>query len=297
VLIERGEHWDGIPPGSREPYAIPLPRAEELGRDEVYVPAGWCWTGDPGAPDGLPRRRLWVDGLLLGRFPVTNEEYLAFVNDLVAAGREEEALLACPSANRGSAESAGQQLSYDRDPGGRFRLRTGDRYVSKPRGPAVLMSWYGAVAHARWRAERTGLPYRLPNEIEREKAARGVDGRLYPWGDHFDATWACVVNSRPGDLSCADVDEHPLDESPYGVRGTAGNSRDLCLNLWTLAGPTVAGGRLLLDPLPTDDHAFRALRGGAWASVANHGQAAARFASRPADRWSTAGLRVARSYP
>src|SRR5262249_30986351 len=94
VLIEPGEHWDRGRRGSREPHPVPLPRADELGADEVYVPAGWCWTGDPDALDGLPRRRVWIDGFVVGRFPVTNEDYLAFLNHLVAEGREEEALSA-----------------------------------------------------------------------------------------------------------------------------------------------------------------------------------------------------------
>ncbi|APR78462.1 serine/threonine protein kinase [Minicystis rosea] len=296
VLIERGEHWDGCPPGSAEPHPIPLPRVEELGDDEVYVPAGWCWTGDPEAPDGLPRRRVWIDGFVIGRFPVTHREYLAFLDDLVARGREEEALAACPRATRGSKEGTFEQLSYARGPDGRFQLMKDARDVWVPRGPAVLMSWYGALAYARWLADRTGLPWRLPNELEWEKAARGTDGRRYPWGDHFDPTWACVANSHPGDLSCVDVEAYPIDESPYGLRGAAGNSRDFCLNDWTPAGPAVPGGRLLLEP-PTPDAEYRSVRGGAWSGAGSHCLAAARFASRPAERWSTTGLRLARRHP
>ena len=88
VLIERGGHWDGVPPGGREPFAIPIPTKEELGEDSVYVPAGWFWSGgDSRAVESLPRRKIRVDGLLVARHPVTNAEYIAFLNDLVAKGR------------------------------------------------------------------------------------------------------------------------------------------------------------------------------------------------------------------
>ena len=167
--------------------------------------------------------------------------------------------------------------------------------VSKPRGPAVLMTWHGAVAYARWLAARTGLPYRLPDELEREKAAAGVDARSYPWGDHFDPTWARVATSQY-DVAQVVVDAYPLDESPYGLRGGAGNSRDFCLGLWTLAGPPIEGSRLVLEPAPPEGDAYRSVRGGAWTAVPTYCRAAARFASRPGQRWSTAGLRVARSF-
>jgi serine/threonine-protein kinase len=299
VLIERGAHWDGAPPGSAEPSPILLPRAEELAADEVYVPAGWCWTGgDADAPDSLPRRRVWIEGFVIGRFPVTNEEYLAFLNDLVAAGREEEALAACPRANRGTMSGADDQLAFDRPLDGKFRLKPQDPgEVWTPRGPAVLMSWHGAVAYTQWLAARTGRPYRLAHELEREKAVRGADGRLYPWGDNFDPTWARTLGSQAGEPSRVDVDDYPLDESPYGLRGGAGNSRDLCVNTWTLEGLTIRSGRLVIEPAPRESDEHRSVRGGAWSSVENHCRAAGRFAGRPAQRWSTTGLRAARSYP
>ena len=61
-----------------------------------------------------------------------------------------------------------------------------------PRGPAapmVLVTWEQAMAYAAARAAADGLPWRLPAEGEWEKAARGVDGRAFPWGDHFHPAW------------------------------------------------------------------------------------------------------------
>ena len=299
VLIERGERWDGQPPGSRDPRPIPLPRVDALDGSEVYVPAGWTRTGgDPDAPDSLPAARVWIDGFIVDRFPVTNEEYLAFLNDLVARGREGEALLACPRAHRGTTAGGSDELSYARGPDGRFQLKERDvGEIWIPRGPVVLVSWHAAVAYARWRAARTGRPYRLVHELEREKAVRGADGRLFPWGDFFDPTWACMLNSHAGDPTRAPVDDYPLDESPYGMRGGAGNSHDYCLDAWTPEGPATPGGRLVLDAEAPQGDEHRAVRGGAWSSIENHCRAAARFALRP-DQWRNAtGLRLARSYP
>jgi serine/threonine-protein kinase len=298
VLIERGERWDGCPPGSRDPYPIPLPMLGDVDSDEVYVPAGWAWMGgDPDAPDSLPATRIFIDGFIAGRFPVTNEEYLAFLNDLVASGREAEALLACPRPHRGTVEGK-EELSHARGPDGRFRLKEHDvGEVWTPRGPAVLMSWHGAMAYARWRGARAGRPYRLIHELEREKAIRGADGRLYPWGDFFDATWACMMHSHTGDIVRVDVDAYPLDESPYGMRGGAGNSHDYCVNLWSDDGRALHGGRLVIKPAPAEDDEFRAVRGGAFSSVANHCRAAARFGLRPDQRRNATGLRLSRPYP
>lgn len=299
VVIERGERWNGRPPGSEEDLPIPLPRAEELDAGEVYVPAGWAWIGgDADAPDSLARRRVWIDGFVIGRYAVTNEAYLAFLNDLVASGREAEAVAACPRASLGMVAGADAQMAYEQGPDGLFRL--GDRLggeIWTPRGPAVLMSWRNARAYVEWLSRKTGRRYRLPDELEREKATRGVDGRLFPWGNHFDPTWARCLQSSAGDPSRVDVDAYPEDESPYGMRGGAGNSRDFCQNLWKLEGPRIEGGRLALEVAPDESEDYRACRGGAWSAVENNCRAAGRFVAGPERRAATAGLRVARSYP
>ncbi|APR75850.1 serine/threonine protein kinase [Minicystis rosea] len=184
VQIERDERWDGCAPGSADPWPIALPPEGAIDPDEVYVPAGWAMLGgDPDAPDSLPAARVWIDGFIVGRFPITNAQYLAFLDDLVASGREDEALVACPRPNRGTIAGATDHLSYARGPDGRFHLRENDvGEIWLARGPVVLVSWHGAVAYARWRAARTGRPYRLVHELEREKAVRGADGRFFPWG-------------------------------------------------------------------------------------------------------------------
>ena len=301
VVIERGGHWHGCAPGDSDPWPVPLPLAGALSDDEIYVPPAWTWTGgDPDAPDSLPRTRVWIDGLIIGRFAVTNREYIGFLDDLIAQGREDEAVAACPHRNLGTGTAGthgDDSLSYRRDEHGRFVLRDDDpAEVWRPRTPVVLVNWHGAMAYTRWLSSTTGIEYRLPDELEREKASRGVDGRFFPWGNHFDATWACTLASHIGTTGRVDVDDYPMDESPYGMRSGAGNSRDWCINIWTHEGPAIVDGCLVIEPAPADSDEYRAIRGGAWSSVANHSRVTARFANRPGDRRSATGVRVARPF-
>ncbi len=296
VLIERGAHWDGRAPGDPEPRPVLLLPEDELGPDDCYVPGGFCWTGgDPDAGDSLPLRRVWIDGFVARRFPVTNREYVAFLNDLVALGREPEALAACPRSQLGMADEVGERLAFGRD-GERFVLI--DDELGRPLDPTwpvVLVDWYGAQAFAAWLAASSGLGWRLPDELEREKAARGVDGRICPWGDHRDATFACTVESHNAQPVRASVESYPLDESPYGVRGLGGNSRDWCGNPWRRPGPLVQNDRLLPELATLDDPGFRAVRGGAWSSTLSMTRSAGRFGSMPGLRRGSVGLRVVRS--
>jgi serine/threonine-protein kinase len=296
VLIERDGHWDGRAPGEDEPFPIHLPHEDELGPDDVYVPAGWCWTGgDPDTSDSLPRRRVWMDGFVMRRFPVTTGEYLKFLNDLVASGREADAMAACPRTHH-ALSGSGDEPALHRDGSGRFCLPPDREGLSwRLDWPVVLVDWFAAMAYAQWLAERTGAPWRLPNELEREKAARGVDGRLLPWGDHMETTFACVPNSRAEEAARESVYGHPFDESPYGVRGLVGNTRDWCINAWKHEGPRIDGDRLCLDAAAPDDPDFRVIKGGSWASPMSLSRAAARFGGRPGFRRPVVGFRVVRT--
>ncbi|HNH46655.1 MAG TPA: bifunctional serine/threonine-protein kinase/formylglycine-generating enzyme family protein, partial [Myxococcota bacterium] len=229
VHLERCGRWDGIPPGERGTFSIPLLR--DLGADEVYVPAGWyVGGGDPLASDSLPRGRWWVNGVVVRRFPVTNAEYLAFLNALVAAGRAEEALSLAPRSAIAGGE--GRPL-WPRDAAGHFVLEPdAEGNAWAPLEPVCWVTWHAAAAFAAYEAERTGQPWRLLHSLEREKAGRGVDGRLFPWGDHFDPTWACVLPSHAGPPRRVPVTDYPQDVSPYGIRGLAGGSMDWCADAY-----------------------------------------------------------------
>ncbi|MFG6096493.1 SUMF1/EgtB/PvdO family nonheme iron enzyme [Leptothoe sp. ISB3NOV94-8A] len=87
--------------------------------------------------------------------------------------------------------------------------------------PVVLISYGDAVAYAEWRSGQDGVSYRLPTALEWEKAARGTDGRYFPWGREWrdDGTnWA-----KNGPYGTSDVGTYPLSQSPYGIEDMAGN--------------------------------------------------------------------------
>ena len=131
--------------------------------------------------------------------------------------------------------------------------------------PAECVSWADAVAYCRWLSVATARIYRLPDEREWEKAARGVAGRRWPWGNSDDLTTANVKDARVGTTSA--VAKFALGVSPEGVMDLIGNVREWT-NTW--ADGRVLRGGSYLDTLdesrpwkrlrPTEDlrgHGFR----------------------------------------
>lgn len=294
VRIGRDETWDPVRPGDGEPTPVPL--LAELGDDEAYVPAGWAVLGgDPQASEPVPRARRWIDGFVMQRTAVTMGQYLAFLNDLVAQGERARAEELAPRVMRGAADEHADVRAMVLE-GDRFRLLP-DEWGHEPdlRWPVASVDWYAATAYARWLAARTGLPWRLPNELEWEKAGRGVDERAYPWGAQAEPTWACILGSTATPPSRVPVDAYPTDESPYGVRGLAGNVRDWCINVWRGDGPVQRDGIVMIDAADDGDEAPRAIRGGAWATVPVFARLAGRFAARPREHFGVVGFRLVRS--
>jgi len=248
VSIGRQEHWSSGGP-------IHLPASVPEG--SCHVPAGWFWSGTAGQPfeHELPRRRVWVDGFLLERFPATNRAWITFLDALVDAGEHELAAACAPAA-------PGGVPVYGRDAAGHHFLQPDpDGDLWEPDWPVFLVDHAAARAFAAWRARVTGLPWRLPHEFEWEKAARGVDGRTYPWGNGFDPTY-CWMRDTAEVPHPAPVGRCPVDESPYGVRDLAGGAMDWTDCPFRKEGPPLdADGRLLADPGPAPTIA---VRGGAW---------------------------------
>lgn len=147
---------------------------------------------DPEAGDAeLPQRSVELGVYWIARFPVTVAEYACAVRTL---------------ALREPAEWA--------------------RQSARPDHPVVQVSWKNALAYARWLAAATGEPWRLPTEEEWEKAARGTDGRIYPWGDRWEAGRANTDDGGPGDTT--PVGSYPGGVSPYGVWDMAGTVNEWC---------------------------------------------------------------------
>ena len=296
VQVTRDGHWHAVPPGARAPYPVPLPSGAPS-PDACYVPAGWFLCGgDDLAIDALPGRRVWVDGFVARRFATTNREYLGFLDDLVARGLDAEAARHRPRSG-GTTSREDPDLEVERT-GDRHELRARRGLETDPLDwPVVQVDWFGAVAFARWEAARTGQPWRLMHSVEWEKAARGVDGRHYPWGDHPESTWACVAKARPGAATRAPVDSFPTDESVYGIRGLAGGARTWCGSRYELVWPEDVSG-WLAEPLSEPGaETYVGARGGAWGNSIAASRLAARYGAFPSDRFTSLGLRLCRDFP
>ena len=97
--------------------------------------------------------------------------------------------------------------------------------------PIMMISWYAANHYAQWKSQKDNVLWSLPSPEQWEKSARGVDGRLFPWGDFCDPAWCLIRESHEKTSQPAEIQEYPLDISPYGVRGMGGNCRDLTKEL------------------------------------------------------------------
>lgn len=289
ILLRRAEHHRHEGPQPASP-ALRLPAPGDLCPDEVFVPAGFSLVGDIEERGGQPRRRLWVPSFVIARHPVTNAEYLEFLNDLQAQGREAQAEEHRPRLP--AHEGASPFMLVD----GRYTLVAdphGDTWDE--RAPVLCLRLRDALAFAEWRASRDGLPWRLPWEVEWERAARGADGRRFPWGDYPEPTWSRGAGSRPGRNLPGPVGDPPEDLSPFGVHGLAGNARCWTLDAWEEDGSGNSAAISQAEgPAPGRWHITK---GGHWAGNLSLGAAAARYAQPDDQRINLVGMRLCRSWP
>ena len=172
--MRRGEY---VEPGEVRIFGPP-----ELEMEFVYVPEGTYLAG----PDKLPKSS---DAFWIGKYEVTIEQFAKFVQ---AQPRWAKGV---PSTGQAAPEYLANWSDTEPPPG-------------DPRRPITYVSWYAAMAFCRW------AQLRMPREDEWEKAARGTDGRMFPWGDEWD-----------GDLCQEEgpVDGCPDGASPWGVLDMLGN--------------------------------------------------------------------------
>ncbi len=241
------------------------------GPDELLVAAGPALLGGDAQEGPL---EVDVAAFVVARFPVTFGEYLAF---LVAMreGRPDEQLAAL--LPRGRDGAIFWRWSDETDAYVPARISVfGDDEAELRRMPVFGVDAHAAQAYARWRSQVTGLPYRLPTEHEWEKAGRGTDGRLYPWGDRFDASFCKMRQSRPGLPRPEPIGTFGIDESPYGVRDLAGGIAD-----WVIPG--------------AEEQGVMVSRGGSWGDWVGDCLLSARRPYLAVERSSRVGFRLARS--
>jgi formylglycine-generating enzyme required for sulfatase activity len=220
---------------------------EKDGKEMVYTPSGEFLMGsDESADNEGPAHTVHVDAFYVDRYPVTHEEYKRFVDET------DHPVPHC------STEWADAQ-EYNWDP----EERTPP--AGKEKHPVVLVSWEDAQAYAAWAGKR------LPTEAEWERAARGTDGRRWPWGDEFIEGQCNSQESGTGGTT--PVGQYSPDgDSPEGIGDAVGNVWE-----WTTS---------LFRPYPYDADdgresqkakGWRVLRGGSWVNDLSRARCTARL--------------------
>jgi len=198
----------------------PLPQEPDLD-SVIYIPAGGFLMGapenlvsqDPNQHDDEgPQHVVYLDAFYIDRYEVTQVQYAEFLNVLgdhyVACGGH-----ACAEVG----EELGGEMHYAVS---QIVLLSNGQYVVQEaigyeNHPMRAVSWYGAQMYCDWRGMR------LPTEAEWEKAARGTDGRRYPWGNEWDDRFGIPSDPRPHA-----VGRETVDVSPYGAVDMLGNVQE-----------------------------------------------------------------------
>jgi len=226
----------------------------------VRVAAGPFLFGarDADARHELPQRTLRLGEYWIGRAPVTNAQFARFVEAT-------EYRTTAEATGFGRVWSGGRWVDVER---AYWRRPEGPRSAIDERmhHPVVGVSWIDAQAFCEW----AGL--RLPSEQEWEKAARGTDGRAYPWGNEPPAGERANYGHRPGTTTAAGHFS-PAGDSPFGVMDAAGN-------VWEWTTAEAAGGA-------------RIVRGGGWPSDERNLRVTWRVEVDAAQRFNSVGFRVA----
>ena len=259
--------------------SLTLPNRDAFQPGFVYVAGGEATLGgDPDGADALPATRVNLDPFFIKRLPVTFAEYCEYLNHL--AEIDLELAYECAPRTRGA---RGVLVRWDEHDG--FTpdpdlIDNGLRGLYPRDGgfewdlPVFAIRQQDAITYAEFCSGRDGVPYRLPTEIEWEFAGRGPDGRVFPWGDRFDATFCKMASSRPTESQPEPVGAFAADRSPYEVLDLAGGIRE-----WTATA--------------ADDELLAIGRGGYWSGDARACRLTSRWRLHKSSRYATVGFRLA----
>jgi formylglycine-generating enzyme required for sulfatase activity len=193
----------------------------------VYVPEGYFQMGQSSneAEDQKPMHFVYTSAYFIDKYEVSNAEYKKFV-----------------------------------DATGHVKPRYWeDERFNQPNQPVVGVSWFDAMAYSRWKGRR------LPTEAEWEKAARGNDGRLYPWGEQWSKGkklyFVNVYGMEDRYEFTAPVNYYATGASPFGALNMVGNVWEWCLDWYDKEYYRISPE---LDPEGPEAKPMKVLRGGSW---------------------------------
>jgi formylglycine-generating enzyme len=267
VLVPAGAFWMGSAPEDIQA------RIEECERTVKPENRAKCreWFGDEA-----PQRQVFLDAFYIDRYEVSNGRFDKF---------------ASTNSYRTTAEAEGwgwvhQQKNgkpqWERLKGATWRAPGGLGTTAAAMHPVVQVSWYDADAYCKWAGKR------LPTEAEWEKAARGVDGRRYPWGEDWNPSRS---NGDMGVKATRPIGSYPAGTSPYDLHDMSGNVFEWVGDWYDPAFYRKAQDRNPSGPASGDQ---RVLRGGAWHSRQIALRAASRGSGVPEFRYNYTGFRCAR---
>jgi formylglycine-generating enzyme required for sulfatase activity len=223
--------------------------------DMVLIAAGDFLMGsEEGMDNEKPVHRVWVEGFMMGKFPVTNKEYKCFVDKTGA--------VAPPFWS--------------------------EKTFAHAEKPVVGVNWHDAVAYCVWLSRRSGKKLRLPTEAEWERAARGgIEGRKYPWGDELPSEHA-----SPGyDLESGGPERVGLHEpNGFGLYDMCASVHEWCNDFYDPNYYWMSPDR---NPPGASSGQRMVSRGGSWRHRIKFSRCAARSSLNPALRYADYGFRLA----
>jgi formylglycine-generating enzyme required for sulfatase activity len=270
----------------------------EAGAEQLKAQEAESWD------DEKPQHTVFVSEFAIGKYPITNAEYRLFWE---AKGYENKDYWSDDGWRWRQGQLEADLSIYDKE----IRKQVEDWLKRRPAEkrhqpffwddpqwnadnlPVVGVTWYEAEAYGKWLRAMTGERYRLPTEAEWEKAARGPQNSLWPWGDEWESNKCNSEESKFGGTT--PVGMYPDGTYPNGPLDMVGNVWEWCADWFDSKIYSNREGQKIRDPLGPDSGPARVVRGGSWNSDRRYCRAATRLRSGPADFNSNLGFRVARS--